>query len=184
MEHEMFLYHYYDIRSGPFKSLTAVSPAKANEVIRKIKAERPDSLCAQRDDNYVELRQNCERKLREAFAAKGGIMEIPSPHYMVLGSSPWLSTWYEKPAFIKIAVEEFDLRTVSFTYGDSMPTFSDRVNDGKEYRKKVYMYDEILKLIEKYGMPQDWNDDGRFGPERYIEAHVWSDSVIRKYLTE
>ena len=85
MEHEMFLYHYYDIRSGPFKSLTAVSPAKANEVIGKIKAERPDSLCAQRDDNYVELRQNCERKLREAFAAKGGIMEIPSPHYMVLG---------------------------------------------------------------------------------------------------
>jgi hypothetical protein len=35
-----------------------------------------------------------------------------------------------------------DLSTVSFTYGDSHPTFNDRVNDGKEYRKKLYTYDE------------------------------------------
>lgn len=82
----------------------------------------------------------------------------------------------------RIPVEEFDLRTVSFTYGDSMPTFSDRVNDGKEYRKKLYMYDEILSIIDKYGLPQDWNDDGKFGPERYIEAHIWSDKTIEKYI--
>ena len=109
-------------------------------------------------------------------------MEIESPHYMVLGYSPWLYSWYEQPEFIKIPVEEFDLRTVSFTYGDSMPTFSDRVNDGREYRKKLYTYDEILEVIAKYGMPQDWNDDGRQGPERYIEAHVWSDRTIEKYM--
>lgn len=47
---------------------------------------------------------------------------------------------------------------ISFTYGDSHPTFSDRVNDGKEYRKKLYTYDEILEVIEKYGLPQDWNE--------------------------
>jgi hypothetical protein len=56
------------------------------------------------------------------------------------------------------------------------------VNDGKEYRKKLYTYDEILEVIAKYGLPQDWNDDGRFGPERYVEAHIWSDDVIGKYL--
>ena len=93
--------------------------------------------------------------LREAFAQKGGIMEIDSPHYMVLEFSPWLSTWYEECRYIKIPVEEFDLRTVSFTYGDSMPTFIDRVND-----------------------------DGKYGPERYIEAHIWSDKVIQKYIIE
>ena len=57
-----------------------------------------------------------------------------------------------------------------------------RLYDGKEYRKKVYMYDEILEIIKKYGMPQDWNDDGKYGPERYIEAHIWSDKVIQKYI--
>lgn len=65
---------------------------------------------------------------------------------------------------------------------DSHPTFSPRVNDGKEYRKKLYTYDEILGIIEKYGYPQDWNNDGKYGPERYIEAHIWSDDVIQKYV--
>ncbi len=178
----MDLYHFYDARSGPFRSLTSISQDEARDVIEKIKKERPNSQCALRHDKYVQYRHNCERMLREAFAKKGGIMEIDSPHYMVLEFSPWLSTWYEECRYIKIPVEEFDLRTVSFTYGDSMPTFSDKVNDGKEYRKKVYMYDEILEIIKKYGMPQEWNDDGRYGPERYIEAHIWSNKVIQKYV--
>ena len=178
----MYLYHFFDVRSGPFKSLTSISQEEAWKIIERIKTERPNSQCASRHDKYVQYRHNCERMLREAFAQKGGIMEIDSPHYMVLEFSPWLSTWFEECDYIKIPVEEFDLRTVSFTYGDSMPTFSDSVFDGKEYRKKVYMYDEILGIIKKYGMPQEWNDDGKYGPERYIEAHIWSDKVIQKYI--
>ena len=178
----MYLYHFFDRRTGPFRSLTGISREEAEDVIRKIRQERPDSQCAQRHSHYVEYRHNCEAILRREFTAKGGVMERESPHYMVVEFSPWLSTWYEQPDFIRIPVEEFDLRTVSFTYGDSMPTFSDRCADGKEYRKKLYTYDEILEIIAKYGLPQDWNDDGKHGPERYIEAHVWSDMPIRKYI--
>lgn len=178
----MYLYHFFDKRTGPFKSLSSISQEEANDVIKKIKEERPNSLCALRDDDYIEKRRRCEEILKREYSAKGGRIEIESPHYMVVEYSPWLYTWYEEPDYIKIPIEEFDLDTVSFTYGDSMPTFSDRVCDGKEYRKKVYTYEEILKIIEKYGLPQDWNDDGRFGPERYIEAHVWSDAVIKKYI--
>lgn len=179
---EMYLYHYFDKRTGPFKSLTSVPKEEAQKIIDRIKQERPNSQCASRHDKYVQYRHNCEAILRREFAAKGGIMEIETPHYMVVEHSPWLSTWYEQVDFLKIPIEEFDLRTVSFTYGDSMPTFSDSVNDGKEYRKKLYTYDEILKVIDKYGLPQDWNDDGAHGPERYIEVHVWSDETIRRYL--
>lgn len=178
----MDLYHFYDKRTGPFRSLTKLKPEEAKEVLERIKAERPDSFCAQRNEEYVEKRRNCESILRREFAAKGGIMEIESPHYMTLEYSPWLYSWYEQPEYVRIPVEEFDLKTVSFTYGDSMPTFSDRVKDGKEYRKKLYTYDEIVEVIAKYGMPQEWNDDGKQGPERYIEAHVWSDKTIKKYL--
>ncbi len=56
--------------------------------------------------------------------------------------------------------------------------------EGKEYRKTVYTYDEILQIIDKYGLPQDWNDDGVHGPERYIEAHVWTDEPVRRYLRD
>ncbi len=178
----MYLYHYYDKETGPFRNLSNLSVEEAKEVLGTIKATRPNSQCAQRQDEYVEYRRNCEKILRAEFAKKGGKMLREAPHYMVVGHSPWLSTWYERCEFVKIPIEEFDTDTLSFTYGDSMPTFSPRVNDGKEYRHKLYTYQEILAIIEKYGLPQDWNDDGKYGPERYIEVHVWTDDVIKRYL--
>lgn len=176
----LYLYHYFDKRTGPFKSLSALSLEEASKRLNQIKLERPNFFCSKRDEDYIKRRKECESLLKEEFLKKGGIIEIDSPHYMVLGESPWLSSWYEETDYIKIPIAEFDLRKLSFTYGDSMPTF--HVNDGKEYRNKVYTYEEILKIIEKYGMPQDYNDDGKYGPERYIEVHVWSNETIKRYL--
>ena len=176
----MDLYHYFDKRTGPFKSLTAISPEEAREVLEKNKREFPGSFGAQRDDSYITKRRNTEAILRREFKAKGGVMDIDSPHYMVVEFSPWLNTWFEQGEYIMIPADKFDKSKLSFTYGDSMPTFN--YKDGKEYREKLYTYDEILEVIEKYGLPQDWNDDGKQGPERYIEVHVWTDDVIRDYL--
>ena len=180
----LYLFHYYDKRSGPFKSLTALPEKEAFTVLERIKQDRPSSLSAQRDIDYISKRMNCERIVREEAVKKGILMDILSPHYLVVEHSPWLSSWFEDPGVIKIPIEEFDTSKISFTYGDSMPTFSPRVKDRKEYRKKVYTYDEILDIIARYGLPQDWNDDGSHGPERYIEAQVWTDEPIKRYLLE
>ena len=178
----MFLYHYYDKNIGPFKNLSDLSLDEANRVLQEIAITKPNVQCAKRNSDYMQARAFYENILRNEFKKKGGLIDRQVPHYMVVEHSPWLSTWYENSSYIRIPIEKFDIRTISFTYGDSHPTFSDRVNDGKEYRKKLYMYDEILEMIEKYGLPQDWNDDGSCGPERYIEAHIWSDDVIKEYL--
>ena len=154
---------------------------EAKATLEKIKISKPNSQSAQRHDKYIEYRHNCENIIRSEFEKKGGIITRKSPHYMVIGHSPWLSTWFEDSTYVKIPIEEFDLNTISFTYGDSMPTFSPKINDGKEYRKKLYTYEEIRILIQKYGLPQDWNDDGKYGPERYIEAHIWSDETVNRY---
>ena len=180
----MDLYHYYDRTVGPFRNLSDVSGEEAKEILVRIKEEKPLSQSAGRDALYVEHRRSCEEILRREFAVKGGRMERRAPHYLVVEHSPWLSTWFENGAFLRIPVEEFDRSTLSFTYGDSMPTFSPLINDGKEYRRKLYNYEEILDIIRRYGLPQDWNDDGHCGPERYIEAQVWSDEVIGRYLRE
>lgn len=37
---------------------------------------------------------------------------------------------FHNSAYIRIPIQEFDVRTISFTYGDSHPAFSGRVNDG------------------------------------------------------
>lgn len=179
----MYLYHYYDKETGPFKNLSDVSIEEANEILHSISSRKPHVQCAKRQATYMRKRLYYENILRCEFEKKGGIIRRNSPHYMVVEHSPWLSTWYDNSAYIKIPIEEFDVRTISFTYGDSHPTFSERVNDGKEYRKKLYTYEEILPVIEKYGLPQEWNDDGKYGPERYVEAHIWSDEVIGQFLT-
>ena len=180
----MYLYHFFEKSTGPFRNLSDLSVEEAWDVVNRVRVERPGSQCAQRHDKYVEYRRNCENILRTEFAKKGGKMDRFVPHYMVVEFSPWLSTWYEDCDYIKIPIEEFDLSTLSFTYGDSMPTFSPTVQDGKEYRHKLYTYEEILKVIEKYGLPQDWNDDGKYGPERYIEVHIWSDETVKKYVND
>ena len=50
----------------------------------------------------------------------------------------------------------------------------------KEYVSDRRRFEEIPAIIEKYGYPQDWNADGRYGPERYIEAHIWTDRGVLK----
>lgn len=177
----MYLYHYFDKLTGPFKNLSELTAEEAKAVLHQVRRSHPHSQSARRDDQYVERRRNCESILRSEFTKRGGLISRAVPHYMVVEHSPWLSTWYENSDFIKIPIREFDTRTLSFTYGDSMPTFSPKVNDGKEYRHRLYTYPEILEVIDKYGLPQDWNDDGKYGPERYIEVHVWSDETICKY---
>ena len=179
----IYLYHYYDKAVGPFVNLSELPIEDAATILSTIKTKKPNTQAAQRHDKYLEYRRNCESILRAEFMKKGGIIHRTSPHYMVVEHSPWLSTWYDNSTFVKIPIEEIDIRTISFTYGDSMPAFSPSVNDGKEYRKKLYTYDEILFIIQKYGLPQDWNDDGKYGPERYIEAHVWSDEIIHRYCS-
>ena len=100
----MYLYHYFDKRSGPFKSLTALPKDEAFSVLEKIKLDRPSSQTAQRDTGYISKRMNCERIVRQEAEKKGIIMDIPSPHYLVVEHSPWLSTWFEDPGVIKIPI--------------------------------------------------------------------------------
>jgi len=44
-----------------------------------------------------------------------------------------------------------------------------------------HLHMEILEVIEKYGYPQEWNKNGEYGPERYIEVHVWSDETLKRW---
>lgn len=185
MEVLMDLYHYYDKTGGPFRNLSEITREEANAVLRKIKKDKPEVQSAKRDEDYMFRRHMYEDIIRKEFIKKGGRVEREVPHYMVVEPCPWLASWFANSAFVKISMEELDPNTVSFTYGDSHPTFSPwpRDDDWKEYRRKLYTYEEILKVIEKYGLPQEWNADGRFGPERYVEAHIWSDETIRRYCS-
>ena len=176
----MLLYHYYDSKIGALRNLSDLTVDEADKILAEIKKNKPDTMCAKRQADYMSARKRYEDILRTEFLKKGGLIERQVPHYFVVGKCAWLESWFENPAYIEVDTDNLDTRTISFTYGDSHPTFSDRVNNGKEYRKQLYTFEEIPALIEKYGYPQDWNADGKFGPERYIEAHIWTDRGIVK----
>ena len=81
-------------------------------------------------------RHEIEEILRTEFLKKGGIVRRNAPHYMVVEHSHWLTTWFDNSDYIKIPIEEFELKTISFTFGDAFPVFSEgqRKMDNKEYR--------------------------------------------------
>lgn len=175
-----YLYHYYERERSPFKNLSDLSIENAQVILDVLKKENT-TLASQRYDGYLIRREELEKIVRDIFIKKGGKPIRTVPHYMTLGECDWIRTWYNNGAYIKIPITEFDLETISFTYGDMFPNFSDRVNDDSEYRKTAYMYTEILEIINKYGYPNGVSQSGQPSPFKYIEVQVWSDEVINRY---
>jgi len=174
-----YLFHYYEAKTGPFKNLSALSPAEAQEIMASLKAENK-VFASKRADDYLQIRSGLEEIARDCFIQKGGKPRNKFPHYMTWGRCDWLKEWYQDGKELKIPIEEFNADSISFTYGDLFPTM--RFKDHKPYRGNVYTLDEIKEVIQLYGWPQEWNAEGKHGPERYIEVQVWDDEVIRKYV--
>ncbi len=170
-----FLSHYYEAARGPFQNLSDLSLEKAEEVMHGI---RQDGVvfASKRAVGYMLVRRELEDRVRQLFLERGGAPRRLRPHYMILGDCPWLETWYIEPRVVRIPLVQFDERIVSFTYGDTFPAM--RYGDGKPYRGRVYLMTELAELVARYGLPQEWNADGKKGPDRYIEAQVWDDAPL------
>ncbi|NEU60475.1 hypothetical protein [Paenibacillus sp. ALJ109b] len=171
-------YHYFEKRVGPFRNLSSLSEQDAEAVAQHIRQEGRN-FASQRSADYMMIRRELERKAYEQFISKGGKPTNRYPHYMTLGACTWLESWYTEPDWVTISWEDLPDDSVSFTYGDLFPTM--RYMDDKPYCKQVYTKDEILDIIQSYGWPQEWNQQGDLGPERYIEVQVWNESIIRPY---
>ena len=176
----MEFYHYFYNMNDPFSKITDIESDNKQEYIDFIKknalAEKTYNI------DYISKRIETEEKMREIFIKKGGKPEIKHPHYFVLENCDY---WFfhEKQAFASIVLDssEFDSSVVSFTYGDSLPTFDKEFDDKKEYRMNLYTINEINNLINKYSLPQLWNQNCKYGFENYIEVQVWTDKVISNY---
>lgn len=179
----MQLYRYFyinDMNFDIFSSITSQGYESADECYRNLSV----SHCLSRsyDLNYVRRRFDTEKKMREIFVAKNGLAVKNHPYYLVLGNCDrWFIDKKNCWGSIVFDIEEFDINSLSFTYGDSIPTFMKDFDDGKEYRGKVYTYKEILEIISKYGYPNEWNTYEEKGVENYIEVQVWCDEPISQF---
>jgi len=174
-----YLYHYYEQSSGPFSNLSMLPEEQAEKILTQIR-KGGNRFASQRASDYLEVRRGLEARVRELFIAKGGKPALSRPHYMILGECAWLLDWYVEGREVRIPLADVPASCLSFTYGDTFPAM--RIQDGKPYRGKVFVVDELTEVVRLYGLPQEWNADGKGGPERYIEAQVWDESPLQKFL--
>jgi len=180
------LYHYYDKSKPPLRAITSLSHDKAFEVLTKHSDMSPDFW-----DNWLNKRYADEKTVRDKFISIGGRPVNSAPVYFTLGANEGMKTWFDNLAWIKIPVSEFDLDAVSFAYGDSFAVFNPSLDTGEEWWGQVFRYKDMLRLIDRYGYPEDppYDMKNRIFPNdrhihlclKYIEAHVWSDEILNKY---
>lgn len=182
-----YLYHYYEFENGPFRNITELGFEEAKDIQSKIS----DGWNSKRPTNYIDLRFDLEKKLKEQFISKGGKPKRDDPFYLMLGACEWAKSWYINPGVVKIPLSAFKAEHISFTYPDSMVSFQ-FFNEPKlaTYRKdcngQIFMLSEIHDLINEYGMPSEekCQAEERFKYDKYIEAQVWDDSIINEYKTK
>ena len=63
----MLLYHYYEQSIGPFKSISDLSDEEAEQILARIRTEKPDIFLAKRPDDYLRKRRRFEEILRNEF---------------------------------------------------------------------------------------------------------------------
>jgi len=177
----MYLFHYYEKERTPFLNLSDLTDEEAIRLHTKLANE--NNAFAMRDPNgqYMFQRRIVEERAYSMFIKKGGKPKRKSPHYMIFEEKELdqCKAWFLDYGVIKIPIDEFDKDTISFTYGDSFPTFKPIFDEEPEY--DLYLYDEILNLIKERGMPPPRNENMSWLDPSYIEAQVWSDETINRW---
>jgi hypothetical protein len=188
------LYHYYKKGSVTFDSLTENDDETAIQLMKSLYIK--DSLLWERfaePKQYLDARRYTEKWLHDEFAKNGGQPKTINPIYFVFGNS----IWYEKnetsriqmeTGIIKIPLEIFSDKEISFTYPDSMLTLLLAYQKIPqyylpEYHGKVFCLREIKKIINENGLPgYEWNPILPEKMPNYIEAQVWNKNKLLEYI--
>lgn len=189
-----YLTYYYGRGTPPFRSLSALSPDEAIQVMQALYAEFEGSILFERFKDpvqYLERRRQTEQWVREQFIAKGGQPQEAYPISMVLGTSPWLQKHapgtVETQAEMRIPLSIFKASEVSFTYPDSMISFwlsREKPADyyQPDYHGQVFTLAEIMAIVKLKGLPEEaWDTNLPDDLAPYIEAQVWNHKPLLEY---
>ena len=124
--------------------------------------------------------------MRERFVQKGGEPELFRPHYFVLGE---FSLWESDDSLkLQLPLASVPSRWLSFTLTDSVFNYRRTSLRGmaipaRGYHDELFTLAELEAQLEAHDLPTDeWlsNDARRF--EVYVEAQVWSDEPVSRWL--
>lgn len=184
----MILTHYHPKDQPPFQNLSALTKSEALKVMNDL-GKRTGEVYRRfsNPQKYLRLRQATERWLREEFIRKGGQPLSDYPTYFVVERATWIEEGFNgESSAIQIPLSAFEASQVSFTYPDSMVSYSlrnyqDRVFYHPEYHAQVFNATEISKIIDGVGIPaEEWRTDETRKHDIFIEAQVWGSIPKRR----
>lgn len=185
-----YLTHYYNAGTTPFRSLSALPESEAIQIMNELYIDDAMWGRFKNPARYFRERKETEFWLRTEFIAKGGCPQEEYPIYLIIGSCDMLekNAPESQLAKIQIPITYFGEKDVSFTFIDSMFSYSlgrDQTSEyyQPEYHGKVFLRSEIFSIIKNKGsLVEGWwgNLPADFFP--YIEAQVWNHNLLREYL--
>lgn len=181
-----FITHYHLADRQPFLTLSELANNEDDQIFENLRdRHKTDSTYKRRyGRNYIDKRQKIENKLRQFFIARGGQPSRQHPFYFVLGQSNWFKHLIEGQLEVRIELCNLSPATTSFTFPDSYVALSSK---RRPYHDKVFLFDELESVINKYGMPTDeaapvyegyWKGDF----EKYIEFQIWEDAIVQPFI--
>jgi hypothetical protein len=182
----MLLTHYYHRDDYPFQNLSSLTEEEALAVISTLN-ERDGAVYRRfkNPEQYIKLRRETEQWLSHEFVKKGGKPASTYPQYFVVERALWIEEGYEGQSNkLQMPVSAFDPKQVSFTYSDSMVSYwlreqTAQVFHNAAYHGQVFLLDEISKIINKFGIPdQEWRTQETRKYDLFIEAQVWNSSIF------
>jgi hypothetical protein len=185
-----FLTHYYEASEQPFSSLSDLDGASLEKKFAEL-APLPMRLhrfkSAQAACEYMQLRREAEARVRLQFISKGGTPILQHPRYMVLGTCRWFDDWYVEKREIRVPLDEFDDRQISFTYPDALVSMvlAER-QQWAPFRKPhhgiTFTKNEIREVVTTYGLPNEDDPAALRIEERLIEAQIWDMAPLQSHL--
>ncbi|GJM39069.1 MAG: hypothetical protein DHS20C19_24360 [Acidimicrobiales bacterium] len=179
--------HYFVRGRPPFLNLSDVAEADQDRVLAALAAEHAAGRNERRFGRlYLDLRAQAEQRLREAFAAAGGVVERAAPHYFTLGESPWFRRLSPDMDAIVIPLDQLPESSTSVTWWDSFAAMA--VGEGiglpvapDELRGRVHRLTDIPDLADRHGLPgppADDPSDPLVATHTFVEIQVWSDAPL------
>lgn len=193
-----YVTHYYPAQDKPFQNLSEACEADLPRIIEALGEHRRTDSTYKRvfGRAYMAFRRDTEARLRELFLAAGGKSERRSPHYFVLGTSPWFAGLYPETKSVTLSLDELSPLTASFTYPDSGvamgfgPKYGLPPEPVQPYHNHVYLINDLAKVIALYGLPDGADNDSDYADyhrkkfEKYIEVQLWTDGPVRRFMCD
>lgn len=184
-----FITHYHLADRRAFLNLSDLDDAGLPSVLSGLHATAASGVSERRfGPRYMPLRRATEELLRTRFIEREGRPTRLSPHYFVLGESPWFRGLYRDAAEVRISLRDLPTAQASVTYPDSITSVGLLAEYGiklspRPYHGNVYRIEEIPDLVARYGLLRsakpDTYDGHQFDDfEHYVEVQVWSDAAI------